>query len=76
METNEMMEQRAKMKRDMEMLREEMEIIRQHNIAVDCQRDRGEWSFYGNPPGPSRETQHVGGVPEVEGASLRRPPAD
>eukprot|EP00975_Prorocentrum_lima_P005367 1160945-Prorocentrum_lima.AAC.1 len=62
------MEQRTKMKRDMELLREEMELIRQHNIAVERRRDRGEWSFYGNPPVQSRETQHVGGVPEVEGA--------
>eukprot|EP00975_Prorocentrum_lima_P028310 5951048-Prorocentrum_lima.AAC.1 len=53
-----------------------MDIIRQHNITVERQRDRGEWSFYGNPPTPSRETQRVGGVPGVDGASLRRPPAD
>eukprot|EP00975_Prorocentrum_lima_P035275 7411318-Prorocentrum_lima.AAC.1 len=54
-----------------------MELVRQHNIAIDRQRDRGEWSsFYGPPPVPARETQHIGGIPEVEGPSLRRPPAD
>eukprot|EP00975_Prorocentrum_lima_P055115 11552808-Prorocentrum_lima.AAC.1 len=65
------------MARGMELLRAEMELVRQHNIAVERPRDRGEWSsFYGQPPMPTRETQHIGGVPEVEGPSLRRPPAD